>query len=75
SSPRDKKFNIATLIPSARPKVYRYRGSLTIPPCSENVVWSVASENITMSKEQIDAFKVRYKMNARPIQKRGGLAH
>jgi carbonic anhydrase len=75
SSPRDKTFHIASILPSSSPKVYRYSGSLTTPPCSENVVWSVASEKITLSKEQISAFKARYKMNARPIQKRGALAH
>ena len=74
ASPRGKVFNIATLIP-AKTKVYRYRGSLTTPPCAENVLWSVAADKMTFSKEQIDAFRMRYKNNARPIQKRSTLAH
>lgn len=74
ASPRGKVFNIATLLPS-KLNVYRYRGSLTTPPCSENVLWSVAAEKMTMSKEQIDAFRLRYKDNARPIQKFRGTAH
>ena len=74
ASARDKVFNIASLVP-AKTKVYRYRGSLTTPPCSENVLWSVASEKMTMSKEQIDAFRLRYKNNARPIQTKANFAH
>ena len=69
SSPRGKVFNIASIIPS-KLKVYRYRGSLTTPPCSENVLWSLASEKISLSTAQIESFKTRYKNNARPVQKR-----
>ncbi len=69
ASPRNQLFNIASLMPKA-PKVYRYRGSLTTPPCSENVLWSVADESIRFSSAQIEAFKTRYKNNARPLQKR-----
>jgi carbonic anhydrase len=70
ASPKDKRFNIASLLPSTKPKVYRYRGSLTTPPCSENVLWSVVADKTTLSAEQIDSFKTRYKNNARPVQKR-----
>lgn len=71
ATPRNKLFNILSLMPE-RPKVYRYRGSLTTPPCSENVLWSVAADKINLSPAQIEAFKNRYKINARPLQKREG---
>jgi len=32
---------------------YSYTGSLTTPPCSENVAWHVLTTPITMSKEQL----------------------
>ena len=57
-SPRNKLFNIASLLP-AKPKVYRYRGSLTTPPCSENVLWSVAADKINLSSEQIETLGAR----------------
>lgn len=74
ASPRNKAFNISTLVP-AKTKVYRYRGSDTTPPCDENVLWSIATQKMTLSKEQIEAFRMRYKNNARPIQKGSTAAH
>lgn len=47
---------------------FRYSGSLTTPPCSEGVKWSVLKTPVQLSKAQIDAFKSIFKMNARPIQ-------
>jgi carbonic anhydrase len=47
---------------------YRYRGSLTTPPCSEGVNWMVLQTPITLSDAQIAAFTAAYDGNARPIQ-------
>jgi len=47
---------------------YHYIGSLTTPPCSENVQWLVLKNPIPMSKEQIAAFASRLKKNNRPTQ-------
>lgn len=47
---------------------YRYRGSLTTPPCSEGVNWMVLQTPITLSEAQIAAFTAAYDGNARPIQ-------
>lgn len=74
TTPKDKTFNILALLP-AKLKVYRYRGSLTTPPCSENVLWSVASEPLKFSEKQIKAFEGRYRNNARPVQKTELSAH
>ncbi len=35
---------------------YTFTGSLTTPPCSENVLWLVMEEPVTLSKEQIAKF-------------------
>ena len=48
--------------------LYRYEGSLTTPPCSETVRWTVMSAPITASPSQIAAFAQLFPMNARPVQ-------
>lgn len=48
--------------------LYRYEGSLTTPPCSETVHWTVMSAPITASSSQIAAFAQLFPMNARPVQ-------
>jgi carbonic anhydrase len=47
---------------------YAYMGSLTTPPCSENVRWQVLKTTMTLSRAQLDAFRRLYSMNARPVQ-------
>jgi carbonic anhydrase len=74
ATPIAKVFNIASLVP-AKTKVYRYRGSHSSPPCAGNVLWSIASEKMTMSKEQIEAFRTRSKVNSRPAPVKLNLAH
>lgn len=46
----------------------RYVGSLTTPPCSENVHWHVMSTPIEASQHQFDAFLSVIGENARPVQ-------
>ena len=48
--------------------VYRYEGSLTTPPCSETVHWTVMSTPVTASSGQIAAFASLFPWNARPVQ-------
>lgn len=45
-----------------------YEGSLTIPPCSETVNWNVFRQEIEVAEADINAFRVLYPMNARPLQ-------
>ncbi|KAJ9184843.1 hypothetical protein P3X46_004529 [Hevea brasiliensis] len=53
-------------------KYYRYIGSLTVPPCTEGVVWTIVKKVRTVSREQVkalrDAVHDGYERNARPNQ-------
>lgn len=58
-----------SLLPRERTH-YRYFGSLTTPPCTENVTWLVLKTPVQASAAQIGAFKAAFTANARPIQPR-----
>ncbi len=48
---------------------YRFSGSLTMPPCTEGVIWIVLKENAEVSPAQIEKFKeVMGGPNNRPVQ-------
>lgn len=50
-------------------KHYRYMGSLTTPPCSEGVIWTVLSKPEPISPEQVKHFNEVLKIkNNRPVQ-------
>ena len=55
------------LLPKTR-SLFRYRGSLTMPPCTENVDWVVFAEPLEVAQADIDVFKLIFSMNARPVQ-------
>jgi carbonic anhydrase len=57
----------AQLLPAAR-GFYRYAGSLTTPPCSEGIVWTVFKEPIELSPAQAKQFSDLFENNARPVQ-------
>ncbi|KAK1576320.1 hypothetical protein Q3G72_012884 [Acer saccharum] len=63
-NPRDIKFGSR--------KYYRYIGSLTVPPCTEGVVWTVVKKVRTVSREQVRILRETVhdglKGNARPTQ-------
>lgn len=61
-------INPGSLIPQ-NSRYYLYSGSLTTPPCSENVVWAVMKKPIEASSEEIRFFKEKVSsFNARPLQ-------
>ncbi len=64
------RINVDDLLP-ARDHGFRYRGSLTTPPCSEGVTWIVAFQQIELSAEQIAAFTAIFNGNNRPVQPLG----
>ncbi|KAG9441556.1 hypothetical protein H6P81_017410 [Aristolochia fimbriata] len=53
-------------------KYYRYMGSLTVPPCTEGVIWTMVKKVRTVSKEQVkllrEAVNDNAEKNARPLQ-------
>ncbi|KAF7132057.1 hypothetical protein RHSIM_Rhsim09G0014200 [Rhododendron simsii] len=57
-------------------KYYRYVGSLTTPPCSENVIFHVFPKARSISKAQVEALKAPLqstsKSNNRPVQPLNG---
>ena len=57
------------LLPESK-LAYRYQGSLTTPPCSEGVVWTVFKQPITLSPAQLDQISEAHDGNNRPIQPR-----
>ncbi|KAL5710640.1 carbonic anhydrase [Ranunculus cassubicifolius] len=57
-------------------KYFRYYGSLTVPPCVENIPWTILGKVREISKEQVEALKAplnsSYVNNSRPLQKLNG---
>mmetsp|Transcript_40283 Transcript_40283/g.126830 ORF Transcript_40283/g.126830 Transcript_40283/m.126830 type:complete len:337 (-) Transcript_40283:80-1090(-) len=51
---------------------FRYEGSLTTPPCTEGVVWFIASKPIPLSKDVLQALSKLEGRNNRPIQPLNG---
>ena len=52
-------------------RYFRYRGSLTTPPCSEGVEWIVMAEKRQISPEQMSAMVSHLHNNNRPVQPLG----
>ena len=69
-SPVPGTLDLASLVPPG-PAMWRYRGSLTTPPCSEGVAWAIATGRLTMSAAQIAAFAAIFPRNYRPVQPLG----
>nr|XP_013001027.1 carbonic anhydrase 12 isoform X4 [Cavia porcellus] len=50
-------FNIEELLPEKPAEYYRYEGSLTTPPCSPTVLWTVFRNTVQVSQEQLLALE------------------
>jgi carbonic anhydrase len=61
------EVNAADLLPQGR-GYYTFDGSLTTPPCTENVTWFVLKETLPVSSKQIKQFAKLYPNVARPTQ-------
>lgn len=53
-------------------KYYRYRGSLTVPPCTEGVIWTINKKIRRVSRDQMELLREAVhdhaEKNARPVQ-------
>ena len=64
-------IDAATLLPADH-GYYTFQGSLTTPPCSEDVRWFVLKTPVKVAGSEITAFGKIYPMNARPPQPLNG---
>lgn len=64
------KVNLSALVP-AMPTFYHYKGSLTTPPCSEQVQWYVVKQPLALASDQLAIMTDLYQGNNRPIQPQG----
>ena len=67
----DVRISAAGLLPADH-GYFRFSGSLTTPPCSENVAWFVLKTPQSISTDQADTFGRIYPLNARPVQPLNG---
>jgi carbonic anhydrase len=61
----------ASLLPAGR-GYYRYSGSFTTPPCTEDVLWIVLRSPVELSPAQIQKFRAILDGNNRPVQPLNG---
>lgn len=60
-------IDAAALLPADQ-RTFRYDGSLTTPPCSEQVKWSVFVTPVTLSPAQIARYRAIFSGTNRPVQ-------
>lgn len=70
-SPSERNFNAERLLPTDL-AYYTYEGSLTTPPCTEDVRWLVLREIMHASPQQLDRLSALHPNNARPVQPTNG---
>lgn len=63
-------LDVAAVLPASLEN-YEYSGSLTTPPCTEDVQWVVLGTPISMSAAQIGSLAQVHSHNARPTQPLG----
>lgn len=71
-------FKLNSLIDMFTSDYVSYEGSLTVPPCHESVTWIISPYTISISAQQLTAFRSLYastpsiKNNYRPVQPLNG---
>jgi len=66
-APPGQSVDVTRLLPENR-RYFTFMGSLTTPPCSEDVLWLVLKQAQPISPEQLAIFQRLYRPNARPVQ-------
>ena len=69
--PPGRALDPADLLPGGR-RYYTFLGSLSTPPCSEDVLWLVFKQTQQVSNEQLSILQRLYPPNARPVQPANG---
>ena len=69
--PVNLPLDLGAMLPEKR-AYYAYMGSLTTPPCTEDVLWMVLKQPVQISSEQLAIFSRLYRNNARPVQPANG---
>jgi carbonic anhydrase len=64
-------LDFSSLLPNER-AYFTFMGSLSTPPCTEDVLWLVMREPLVASSRQLAVMQRLYPMNARPVQPAGG---
>ncbi|GHT84229.1 hypothetical protein AGMMS49960_09690 [Betaproteobacteria bacterium] len=70
-TPPTAQLDLAAFLPTNSAH-FLYMGSLSAPPCSEEVLWIVMKEPVILSAEQLDVFTGLHPGNARPTQAANG---
>jgi len=65
--PKTALVDLMQLLPKER-AYFQFIGSLTTPPCSEGVLWTLFQEPVKIRPEQASVFLKVVGMNARPVQ-------
>lgn len=62
-----KTFDLTSFLPGDRDQ-YQYEGSLTTPPCTEGVKWTVLKESVDVAPDEVAAYKELFPKSNRPTQ-------
>lgn len=60
-------LDLAAFLPGDRDQ-YRYEGSLTTPPCTEGVAWTVLKDPVEVAPDEVAAYRKLFRKNNRPTR-------
>lgn len=63
--------DLRTVLPGDHAQ-FRYEGSLTTPPCTEGVAWTVLRHPVTVTQDELDRYRARFPHTNRPAQALNG---